>query len=302
MAAQLPIYGAIEAGGTKFVCAVARGPLGEAPPELLAETRFPTTTPAETLGCARAFFRETEAAQGRLAALGIGSFGPVDLAEASPTWGHVTTTPKPGWAGADVAGTLGRALGVPVAFGTDVGAAALGEGRWGAARGLDDFVYLTVGTGIGGAAVANGRLVQGLLHPEMGHFRPPRHPDDAFPGACPFHRDCLEGLAAGPAIAARWGQKAEELPPDHPAWEIEAHYLAHLAATLAMVLSPRRILLGGGVMAQETLLPKIRRQLAELLGGYLAALTPEDLEGYLAPPGLGSRAGVLGALVLAAAR
>lgn len=282
------LFGAIEAGGTKFVCAVGTGP-----DDLRAETRIPTTTPAATIAEVLAFFREQQETHGKIAALGIGSFGPVDLDRGSPTWGHITSTPKPGWAGTDLAGELGRALGVPVAFDTDVNAAALGEGRWGAAAGLADFVYVTVGTGIGGGAVSGGRLVHGKLHPEMGHLRVRRdRAIDPFPGICPFHGDCLEGLAAGPAIAARWGKRAEELPADHPAWNLEARYLAELAATLALMLSPRKILFGGGVPQQPALLPLIRHHLAELLAGYLEA--PE-----IAAPALGPRAGLLGALALA---
>ncbi len=250
-----------------------------------------------------AFFRGQQAAHGKIAALGIGSLGPVDLDPASPTWGYVTSTPKQGWAHTEIAGALGRGLGVPVAFTTDVGAAAIGEGRWGAAQGLTDFAYLTIGTGIGGAAIAGGRPVQGLLHPEMGHLRVPRHRSaDPFAGSCPFHGDCLEGLASGPSIAARWGQQAETLPADHPAWELEAEYLAHLALTLTLVLSPQRILLGGGVMQQASLFPRIRTRLATLLGGYLDAPALRELDTYLQPPALGPRAGICGALVLAGRR
>lgn len=289
------LYGGIEAGGTKFVCAIGTGP-----GDLRAELRLPTSTPEETMGRAIAFFREQEAAHGKIAALGIGSFGPVDLDPASPTWGHITTTPKPGWRNTDLAGVMSRALEVPVAFETDVNGAALGEHRWGAARGIGDFVYVTVGTGIGGGVMAGGQLVHGLLHPEIGHLRVPHdHRIDPFAGVCPFHGDCLEGLAAGPALAARWAKKAQDLPEDHPAWDLEAEYLAQLAATLTLVLSPRRILLGGGVMRQTFVFPRIRRRLAALLGGYLVSPALEDLETYLRPPALGDHAGVLGALALA---
>lgn len=281
------LYGGVEAGGTKFVCAVGTGP-----DDLRAEARFPTTTPAATIAAAVQFFRGQDAVHGKISGLGVGSFGPVDLDRASPSWGRITSTPKPGWAGADLAGELGRALGVPVEFDTDVNAAALGEGRWGAAAGLGDFVYITVGTGIGGGAVSGGRLVHGRLHPEMGHLPVRRDPADPFPGSCPFHRDCLEGLAAGPAIAARWGRSAEELPADHPAWDLEAEYLAQLAATLSLVLSPQKILFGGGVMQQPSLLPRLRSRLASHLAGYLDP--PE-----IAPPALGQRSGILGALALA---
>ncbi len=293
------LYGGIEAGGTKFVCAVGRGP-----DDLRSTERFATTDPAATLGRAIAFFRRQQEHNGRLEALGIASFGPVDLDPASPKWGYITSTPKPGWADTDLAGSIARALGLEprpgearVAFDTDVNGAALGEGRWGAARGLDTFVYVTVGTGIGGGGMAGGRLLHGLLHPEMGHMRVPHdHRADAFPGHCPFHRDCLEGLASGPAIAARWGKAAHELPSDHPAWDLEAEYLAAMAVNLTTVLSPQRIILGGGVMGQPQLLPRVRRRLRELLAGYLRL---PALDRYVVPPALGDRAGVLGALALA---
>jgi fructokinase len=210
----------IEAGGTKIVCAVGTGP-----EDLRAETRFPTTTPEETIDRAVEFFRRAAAAE-PLAAIGIASFGPIDPDPASTSFGFVTSTPKPGWAQVDLAGAVARALGVPFGFDTDVNAAALGEHRWGAARGLDTFVYLTVGTGIGGGAMVGGRLAHGLLHPEMGHLLIPRRDDDDFPGVCPFHGSCFEGMASGPALEGRWGQPAETLPDDHPAWELEAHYLA----------------------------------------------------------------------------
>lgn len=283
-----PLFGAVEAGGTKFVCAVGTGP-----EDLRAEVRFPTATPAATIAAALEFFRGQEAAHGRIAGLGVGSFGPLDLDPSSPTWGFVTSTPKAGWAGTDLAGELGRPLGVPVAFDTDVNAAALGEGRWGAAQGLADFVYVTVGTGIGAGVVSGGRLVHGRLHPEVGHLPVRRErAADPFPGCCPFHGDCLEGLASGPALAARWGRSAEDLPADHPAWDLEAEYLAQLAATLTLVLSPQKILCGGGVLQQSSLLPRLRLRLTKILGGYLEA--PE-----IAEPALGPRAGILGALALA---
>ncbi|MCL4300155.1 MAG: ROK family protein [Anaerolineae bacterium] len=290
----MPLFGGIEAGGTKFVCAVGTGP-----DDFRAEARFPTTTPEETIGRAVAFFKE-QAQKEPLAAIGIASFGPVDPNPASPTFGYITTTPKPHWAQTDLAGALARALGVPVGFDTDVNGAALGEYRWGAAQGLDTFIYLTIGTGLGGGGLVNGRLMHGLIHPEMGHVRLPRHPDDPYPGACPFHGDCLEGMAAGPALQGRWGQRAETLPPDHPAWEIEAHYLAYGLVNFICTLSPQRIVLGGGVMDQAHLFPLVRRKTQELLNGYVQS--PEILERidrYIVPPGLGNRAGVLGAIALA---
>ncbi len=290
----MSLFGGIEAGGTKFVCAVGTGPA-----DLRAETRFPTTTPEETMGQAIAFFKE-QAQQEPLAAIGIASFGPVDPNPASPTFGFITTTPKPGWAQTDFAGAVGRALGVPVGFDTDVNVAALGEYRWGAAQGLDTFIYLTIGTGLGGGGLVNGQMIHGLIHPEMGHIRLPRHPDDPYPGACPFHGDCLEGMAAGPALQGRWGQQAETLPVDHPAWTIEAHYLAYGLVNFICTLSPQRIIMGGGVMEQSQLFPLIRRKAQELLNGYVQS--PEFLERvdrYIVPPGLGNRAGVLGAIALA---
>jgi fructokinase len=296
MSGTRPLLGAVEAGGTKFVCAVGRGP-----DELLAETRFPTEDPEATLARTVQFLREAAAAHGRLAAVGVGSFGPVRLDPEVPGWGRIADTPKTGWSDADVAGPLRRALEVPVAFDTDVNAAALGEWRWGAGRGADPLVYVTVGTGIGGGGRIDGRLLHGLLHPEMGHLPVRRDPArDPFPGTCPFHGDCLEGLACGSAIAERWGRPAEELSADHPAWELEAEYLAQGALAITLVLSPRRIVLGGGVMEAPGLLDRVRTRFVDAVGGYLRA--PElgpGVDAYLVAPGLGRRAGVLGALALA---
>ena len=290
------LLGGIEAGGTKFVCVVGTGP-----DDLRAELRVPTTTPGETLAAALQFFQAQQATYGRLDALGIGSFGPVDLHAASGRFGYITSTPKPGWADTDLAGVFRRGLGVPVAFDTDVNAAALGEWHYGAARGLDTFLYLTVGTGIGGGALVDGRVLHGLVHPEMGHVRVARDRRvDPFAGACPFHGDCLEGLASGTAMAARWGRPAHELPVEHPAWTLEAHYLAQALQGFVCTLSPQRIVMGGGVMDQPQLLPRVRLELQRLLHGYIQA--PEllrDIDAYVVPPTLGRRAGALGALVLA---
>lgn len=293
------LVGAIEAGGTKFVCAIGTGLS-----DIRREARFPTTSPEETLDRAVAFFRAWPHAPHPLRAVGIGSFGPVDPDPDSPGWGHITSTPKPGWARTDFAGALARRLELPVAFDTDVNAAALGEWRWGAARGLDTFLYLTVGTGIGGGGLVNGELMHGLVHPEMGHVPVPhdRH-SDPYPGRCPYHGDCLEGLASGPAIAERWGAPPEELPPDHPAWELEATYLGQALAVYVLVLSPRRIVVGGGVMRQRALYPSLRERVSELLAGYIRhPALAEELEAYIVPPGLGERAGLLGALALAQRR
>ncbi len=285
-------FGAIEAGGTKWVCAVGSGP-----DDVQALVQFPTTTPKETLGRAVAFFREWPG----IAALGIGSFGPIDVHRKSPTFGYITTTPKPGWAHTDVAGVFRRELNVPVGFDTDVNTAALGEYRWGASQGTTTSVYLTIGTGIGGGVIANGAMLHGLLHPEIGHMRVPHDlVRDPFAGSCPYHGDCLEGLAAGPALFARWGQRGETLSPDHPAWELEAHYLALALANLACVLSPEKIVLGGGVMKQPPLFPLIRQNVRAALNGYLQMPQfIDEIDSYIVSPGLGDRAGVLGALALA---
>jgi len=289
--ADMPLYGGIEAGGTKWVCAVATGP-----DDIIERAVFPTTVPGETLEKAIAFFKRHP----RVAGIGIGSFGPVDVNPSSPTWGYITTTPKAHWAHTSVGRAVQDALGVPVTLDTDVNAAAFGEGTWGAARGLDTFLYITVGTGIGGGAMVNGRLVHGLLHPEIGHIRIPHDLSaDPYPGGCPFHGDCLEGLAAGPTLLGRWGQRGETLPPNHPAWPLEAHYLALGLVSLICTLSPQRIILGGGVM-QPPLFPLIRNEVQSLLNGYLSV--PEILTGidrYIVPPALGDRAGVLGAIALA---
>jgi len=291
-----PLYGAIEAGGTKFVCLVGSGP-----DDIRAETRFPTTTPEATLRSALEFLRAEQVRQGPLAAVGIASFGPVDLHPGSATFGFITSTPKPGWANVDVAGAARAALGVPVGFDTDVNAAGLAEWRWGAAQGLDSVLYLTVGTGIGGGGLMDGRLLHGLVHPEMGHIRIPHDLQlDPFPGVCPFHGDCLEGLACGPAIKARWQQPAEELPHDHPAWPLEARYLALALVNFICTLSPRRIVVGGGVMSNPRLLPMIRTTVVELLNNYVRApQVVEQIEAYVVAPALGGRAGVLGGLALA---
>ncbi|MGQ9614295.1 ROK family protein [Chloroflexus sp.] len=292
--AHAPLYGGIEAGGTKWVCAIGTGP-----DDIRAEVRFPTTTPVETLANAIAFFRAHEPAH--LAAIGVGSFGPVDLNPASPSYGSITTTPKPGWAHTDVVRTLHQALGRPIGFDTDVNVALLGERQWGAARDCDVAVYITVGTGIGGGAVVGGKLVHGLIHPEMGHMRLVRDPArDPFIGICPYHSDCLEGLACGPALKARWQTPAEELPADHPAWELEADYLGQAMANLLCILSPERIIIGGGVMSQSQMFPLVRAATQRWLNGYLQH--PHILDHpdrLIVPPALGQRAGVLGAIALA---
>jgi fructokinase len=301
--APVPIYhvgmanvvGGLEAGGTKVVCAVGTGPH-----DVRAETRFATTTPEETLGRVVAFFVE-QAAHTPLAAMGIAGFGPLDLDPRSATFGFVTTTPKSGWRNVDLVGPLRRALDVPVSLDTDVNGAALAEHRWGSGRGVGTLVYVTVGSGIGGGAVIDGRPLHGLVHPEMGHLRLPhdRH-RDPFAGICPHHGDCWEGLASAPALAARWGQPPETLPDDHPAWDLEAHYLALGLASVVLVLSPERVVLGGGVLSRASLLPRVRTSLVTTLAGYVRSpALAEGIDDYVVAPALGERAGVLGALALA---
>jgi fructokinase len=288
------IYGGVETGGTWCVCA-----LGTGPDDLLAEETFRTGQPGETLERIIGFF----AADGRPRprAIGIGAFGPLDLNPDSPTWGYVTTTPKPGWAHTAVAGVIRDRLGVPVRFDTDVAAAAIGEHRWGAGRGVASLGYLTVGTGIGAGILVDGRPVHGLIHPEPGHLRIPHdRARDPFPGSCPVHGDCWEGLAAGGAIAARWGAEAPDLADDHPAWALEAEYLALGILSIVTVVSPHRVIAGGGVMGRAGLLPAIRDRLRAFVGGYLdTPLLGDRIDEYVVPPELGDRAGVLGAIALA---
>ena len=285
-------FGGIEAGGTKFVCMVAAGP-----GQVKAEARFPTTSPDETIGKAIDFFRRS----GPVHAIGIGTFGPADLDPTSPTYGFITTTPKAGWANTDIAGRVRNALGVPVTIDTDVNAAALGEFRWGAAQGCDPSLYITIGTGIGGGAFVSGKPLHGLIHPEMGHMRLPHDlAADPFPGCCPYHSDCFEGLASGPAMKRRWGKPAETLGPDHPGWALEAHYVALAMANLVCVLSPKRVVLGGGVMQQPGIIEQVRAQVLSLLNGYVQSpAILEHIDQFIVPPGLGGQAGVLGSIALA---
>ncbi len=293
---NLALFGGIEGGGTKFVCAVGTGP-----GDIRAETRFSTTTPAETIGRAVDFFRQQERELGPLAALGVASFGPVDPNPASPTYGHIMPTPKPGWSHTDMVGPFKAALNLPVGFDTDVNAAALSEWRWGAAQNCDPAMYITIGTGIGGGILANGQMIHGLVHPETGHLPLPHDlTRDPFPGSCPFHGDCFEGLANGPAMEKRWGQRAETLPPDHPAWDLEAHYIALALASYIYTLSPQRIVLGGGVSQQPQLMPLIHQKVQKLINGYVQSpQILENIAAYIVPPALGSHTGVLGAIALA---
>jgi fructokinase len=290
------LWGGIEAGGTKFVCAI-----GTSPDDVRAEIRIPTTTPKETIEQSIEFFQAQQAKFGALAAIGIASFGPIDPKPGAPTFGYITSTPKPGWKDTDFAGTVGRTLGVPVGFDTDVNVAALGEWRWGAGQGLDNLIYLTIGTGIGGGGLINGKLMHGLIHPEMGHMRLPHDTNsDPYPGHCPYHGDCFEGLASGPAMGARWGQSAESLPAEHPAWRLEAHYLALALVNIVCTLSPEKVIVGGGVMSHPQLLPMVLENVRQLLNNYVQSpAVLAKIDEYIVAPGLGNRSGVLGAFALA---
>lgn len=290
-----PLIATIEAGGTKMVAALTSGPA-----DIRVRERIATTTPSETIEALISFFKGAAAEHGAPAALAIGTFGPADIDPASATYGHITSTPKPGWADIDFLGPIKEALGVPAIFETDVNAALFGEARWGAAAGLKNAAYFTIGTGIGGAVMIGGQLIHGMGHSEMGHMRISRHPEDSFAGSCSFHGDCLEGLASGSAIEARWGKPAEKLPADHLAWKIETDYLAQACLNLLTIAPPERIILGGGVMHQAHLFPMIRARLKEHLNGYLShELLKDDLSDFIVPPFLGDNAGLLGCVALA---
>lgn len=288
-------FGGIEAGGTKFVCIVASGP-----DHILDQVRIPTTTPGETLGRTIEFFRPFTTSR-QVSTIGIGCFGPLDSDPTSLTYGSITNTPKSGWSNTNVLGTIERKMKVRVVIDTDVNAAALGEFKWGASQGCNPSLYLTIGTGIGGGYMINGRPLTGLLNLEMGHIRIPHDLQlDPFPGICPFHTDCFEGLANGPAIQARFGSRGESIPDDHPFWDVEAGYIAYALVNYILTLSPRKIVIGGGIMGRAFLFPMVRRKVQELLHGYVSHPNLlEDIENYIVPPALGNRSGSLGAIALA---
>ena len=292
-AAQL--YGGIEGGGTKFICAVGNGP-----DEIADETRFPTNTPQETLERVCAFFAPY-VKEARIKSIGLGSFGPVDVDPTSPTFGFITTTPKPNWSYTNIFGILHKELGIPMVMDMDVAASAMGEFTWGAIHGLDPSLYLTVGTGIGGSYILNGMPLRGLVSLEMGHVRIPHDEGlDPFRGACPYHGDCFEGLASGPSILSRFGRPAESLDDDDPFWVLEAGYIAYALANYIFTLPPKKIVLGGGVMRQVFLFEKIRDKLYSLLNNYLNhPILTSHMDEYIVPPALGDRSGVLGAIALA---
>lgn len=271
-----------------MVCAV-----GNEKGEILDRVSIPTETPDITMPKLLEYFQGQS-----VEALGIGCFGPVDLDPASGTYGFITTTPKLAWRNCDICGYFRERLKVPVGFDTDVNGSMLGEATWGCARGLDTAIYITVGTGVGVGVLAGGRLLHGMQHPEGGHILLPRRADDAYEGKCPYHKTCMEGLAAGPAIEARWGKKAAELSDRPEVWELEAHYLAYAITNYMMILSPQKIILGGGVMHQEQLMPLIRKKVTEMLGGYTQTEALSDMDSYIVPASLNDNQGILGALKL----
>ena len=286
-----PLYGLVEAGGTKFVLGVARGP-----DEIVATTRIPTTTPAETIPA----MCDWLAGYGPLAAVGVATFGPVEVDRCAPLWGHILATPKAGWSNTDLVGPLASRLGCPVGLDTDVTAAALAEYRWGAGQGQPAVLYFTIGTGIGGGAVIGGKPLAGVSHPEMGHMRLPLHPADVaggFAGVCPFHGTCLEGLASGPAVLARYGMSLSDLPPHHEGHAVIAWYIAHAVVTAQAMFEPGRIVLGGGVMATPGLIERVRAEADAFGNGYFRGNASE----IVVLPDLGDRSGLLGALALAEA-
>lgn len=283
------IIGAVEAGGTKIVCGI-----GNESGEIIDRVSFPTEQPEKTIGQIIAYFKDKQ-----VSAIGLGFFGPINIDENSPEYGYVTTTPKPGWGNYPVVPELRKAFDVPLGWDTDVNAAALGEATWGAAKGLDSCLYYTIGTGVGVGVYLEGKLMHGLVHPEGGHVLTRLYPGDTFKGVCPYHGNCLEGVAAGPAIQARWGVKADQLPADHEAWEIEAYYIGQAVASAILLASPKKVVLGGGVMHQMQLFPLIREQVKRNLAGYVSAsAVAEQIDDYIVPPGLGDNAGLSGSLAL----
>ncbi|MBU0929390.1 MAG: ROK family protein [Spirochaetes bacterium] len=298
------LLAAIEAGGTKFALGLLEsrgdGASLEAAPAIIETARIPTGYPDETVRAVADWFAGAFGRYGRAERLGVASFGPLSGRFGQASWGKLGPTPKPGWAGFDLPGELRSRLGLDPAVDTDVNAAALAEGLWGASRGLSDHVYVTVGTGVGGGVVSNGKLLHGAGHPETGHVPVPREPGDGYPGRCPFHGCCLEGMASGPAVAERWGAPAESLPPDHPAWDLEARYLASGFVPLVLALATERIVLGGGLGSAPGLAERVRVRLAERLAGYAPRLDePGAMDAFVVPPGLGGHAGLLGAAALA---
>ncbi len=283
------LFGALEAGGTKMVLAI-----GNENGEILEQVSIPTETPSITIPKIIDYFKGKE-----IKALGIGSFGPIDLDKNSKTYGYITSTPKLAWANYDFVGNIKKFLSIPIGFDTDVNGSALGEATWGSTKGIESSIYITIGTGVGVGVYQNGRLLHGMLHPEAGHVLLSKHPEDHFEGACPYHPNCLEGLASGPSIEKRWGKKAVELKDSPEVWELEAYYIAQALAGYILTLSPHRIVLGGGVMHQEQLFPMIRSKVTELLNGYVRTPQISDMDNYIVPAALKDNQGIMGCIQLA---
>lgn len=283
------LFGALEAGGTKMVLAI-----GNENGEILEQVSIPTETPDITIPKIIDYFKGKE-----IAALGIGSFGPIDLDKKSETYGYITSTPKLAWANYDLVGNIKKALSIPIGFDTDVNGSALGEATWGSTKGIDSSIYITIGTGIGVGVYQNGGLLHGMLHPEAGHVLLSKHAEDNFEGVCPYHPNCLEGLASGPSIEKRWGKKAIELKDETKVWELEAYYIAQALVGYILTLSPHRIVLGGGVMHQEQLFPLIRKKVVELLNGYVRTSQISDIDNYIVPAALNDNQGIMGCIQLA---
>ena len=283
------LFGALEAGGTKMVLAI-----GNEDGTIIEQVSIPTETPSITIPKVIEYFK-----QKNIVALGIGSFGPIDLNKNSDTYGYITSTPKLAWANYDIVGDIKEALSIPIGFDTDVNGSALGEATWGCTKGLDSSIYITVGTGVGVGVYQDGHLMHGMLHPEAGHILLSKHPKDTFEGVCPYHPNCLEGLASGPSIEKRWGKSAIELKDNSKVWEMEAFYLAQAIVNYILTLSPHRIVLGGGVMHQEQLFPLIRKQVTALLGGYIRTSEIDNLDDYIVPASLNDNQGIMGCLQLA---
>ena len=285
----MAIIAAVEAGGTKFICG-----LGTEDGKIIDRINIPTTTPEETMKQVIKYFKDKE-----FDVMGVGSFGPIDPVKESATYGYITKTPKPYWSDYNIIGELKKHFDVPMEFDTDVNGAALAEAWWGSGNGLKNVMYITVGTGIGAGAVVDGKMLQGLTHPEMGHIFLKRHKDDNYEGKCPFHKDCLEGLASGPAIEERWGKKGVALADDEKVWEMEAYYLAQGLINYILILSPQKIIMGGGVMKQQQLFPLIRKNVQKFLNGYVHKKEIlEDIDDYIVYPGLGDEAGFIGSIAL----
>ena len=285
----MAIIAAVEAGGTKFICG-----LGTEDGKIIDRINIPTTTPEETMKQVIEYFKDKE-----FDVMGVGSFGPIDPVKESATYGYITKTPKPYWSDYNIIGELKKHFDVPMEFDTDVNGAALAESWWGSGKGLKNVMYITVGTGIGAGAVVDGKMLQGLTHPEMGHIFLKRHKDDNYAGKCPFHKDCLEGLASGPAIEERWGKKGVALADDEKVWEMEAYYLAQGLINYILILSPQKIIMGGGVMKQQQLFPLIRKNVQKFLNGYVHKKEIlEDIDDYIVYPGLGDEAGFIGSIAL----